>query len=94
LAHQRTATINTTRSRNHDISRDLSFFVAQELSPRLKGSDRYRAEDLAILLLLHPAVLADELAVAINIGREPRRWAKDFTDSVEEARKYRPVATR
>ncbi|HDJ26420.1 MAG TPA: HD domain-containing protein [Candidatus Bathyarchaeota archaeon] len=67
----------------------LSFFVAQELSPRLKGSDRYKAEDLATLLLLHPVVLADELAVAINIGRKPRRWAKGFTDSVEEARKYR-----
>jgi len=49
----------------------------------------YLAEDLATLLLLHLVVLADELAVAINIGRKPRRWARDFTDSVEEARKYR-----
>jgi len=72
---------------------DLRRFVASCLSPRLRGSSEYTAEDLATLLLLHPIILADEIAVATNIGREPRRWAKDFTDGVREARKYRPVAT-
>jgi len=69
--------------------RDLKLFVARHLSPRLSGSSKFNAEDLATLLLLHSLLVADEMAVARNTGREPRRWAKYFIDSVKIARRYR-----
>jgi len=55
---------------------------------------RYVSKEKALMktfsyLVLHPLLVADEYAVAKNIGREPRRWAKDFIDSVKIARKYR-----
>ncbi len=74
--------------------RDLKLFVAKYLSPRLAGRSRFNAEDLATLLLLHPLLVADEVAVAKNTCRGLRRWAEGFIDSVKVARKYRPVKFR
>ena len=67
---------------------DLRLFISR-LSPRLRGSSDFNAEDLATMLILHPLVVADEVAVATNIGREVKPWARDFIDSIGEARKYR-----
>ena len=65
--------------------------------PRPGPGGRYVSREEALLrtlsyLVLHPLIIADEYAVAKNMGprRGLRRWARDFVESVELARRHMP----